>query len=57
MEPITGPNNDGGISDIIVAIFTLFFVIGLIMFAAKMIFRSDGVPAVTVEEDEEKEDD
>ena len=57
MEPITGPNNDGGISDIIVAIFTLFFIIGLIMFAAKMIFRGEGVPAVKVEEDEEKEDD
>lgn len=56
MEPITGSNNDGGISDAITAIFTLFIVIGLIMFAAKMIFRGEGVPAVKVEE-EEKEDD
>ncbi len=56
MEPITGANNDGGISDIIVAIFTLFCVIGVIMFATKMIFRGDGVPAVKVEEEESEDD-
>jgi uncharacterized membrane protein len=54
MEPWTG-SNESTIADILGAIFTLFVVIGVIMFAAKMIFRGDSPKEVMI--DEEKEDD
>lgn len=54
MEPWTGPN-DTTISNIMGSIFTLFVVIGVIIFAAKMIFRGESPKEILVEE--EKEDD
>lgn len=56
MEPWTGSANSG-VADVVVAIFTLFVVIGLIMFAAKMIFRgnAEGVREVKVEEKKEED--
>lgn len=56
MEPWTG-SADSAISNLLVAGFTLFIVIGVIIFASKMIFRGnhEGVREVPMEE--EKEDD
>ena len=54
MEPWTG-STESSVADILGAIFTLFVVIGLIMFAAKMIFRGDSPKEVIVEEESEED--